>query len=57
MVSGKAGRESNPPGREAIMELFDNLVPLGRFWVPFGRRWILKGSPNRPFSDTNQHKT
>ena len=37
MVSRTAGRETNPPGAGNPNVFFDNLGPLGRFWIGFWR--------------------
>ena len=50
MLSGKAGRETNPsPGQTNMhfLTIWRHLVDLGS---RFGAHWILKGSPNRRFS-------
>ena len=44
-VSGKTGRETNPPSAENVMELFDNLANIVDFGSHFGAHWILKGVP------------
>ena len=46
MVSGKAGRETNPPHPEQFMQLFDNLANIIDFGYHFCTHWILKGGPN-----------
>ena len=45
VVSGKAGRETNPPGLEILMHLFDNLAKIVDFVSHCGAHWILKGVP------------
>ena len=45
ILSGKTGREQNPPTPQKIMDFFDNLVPLGRIGPPFWRPQDIEGGP------------
>ena len=45
MVSGKAGRERNPPLSESPVQPFDNMAPHGQFWIPFWRPLDFEGGP------------
>ena len=45
MVSGKAGRETNPNHPQAFTQPFDNLANIVDCWSDLGAHWILKGVP------------
>ena len=45
MVSGKAGRETNPPHPQTFMQLFDNFEKIVDFGSHFGAHSVFKGVP------------
>ena len=45
MALGQAGRESNPPGRENVMDAFDSFAIFVDVGSHFGAHLIFKGVP------------